>query len=383
MSDATIQTVGILGGGQLGAYLCQAARKLGLRTRVLATSNPASVDDDADFVHVGRLDDEADTLRVARGSDVVTYEIESIGPACLTALADARLVVRPAPSILAVLQDKVVQRRYYAEHGFPSPAWLSREVVTRADFDAIAAALGVPFVQKAATGGYDGKGVQVVSTAADLRTDFSASLFEQMVDIKTELGLLVARSNNGQMVSYPPVEMRFWGDNLLDLAVCPSIIDAAVAAKAVALGEAIVRSFQGVGLFCIEVFVDRQDDIIINELAARVHNSGHLTLEAFDVSQFEQHLRAVCGLPLREPVLKQPAAMKNLLSRMLPGTPHSFGRQAELSSDDCHVHWYMKPEARPLRKMGHVTATGATLAAAAATVEARTAALGFQLEGEQ
>jgi 5-(carboxyamino)imidazole ribonucleotide synthase len=372
-----MKTIGILGGGQLGAYLCQAARKLGFDTRVLVTALPSSVDGLADYIHVGALDDVAAVMQVAHGSDVLTYEIESIGPECLGALLASAQTVHPSPQILRTLQNKITQREFYAAQQFPSPLWLAKTVVEQSDYAEIAAALGSPFVQKAATGGYDGRGVQVVRSAADMRTDFSASLFESMVPIKSELGLLVARTESGELHTYPPVEMRFLGDNILDIATCPSTLGSDIDQAAMQLAQQVIDALGGVGLFCLELFVDTDDRILVNELAARVHNSGHLTIEACATSQYEQHLRAITGMPLGSVELTQPSAMKNLLSRPLPTEPEGFGVQNTLSTDACKVHWYMKPDARQLRKMGHITAVAEQLEDAVASVNARARELGF------
>lgn len=376
-----MKTIAILGGGQLGAYLCQAAQKLGFKTRVLATSSPSSVDGLADYVHIGALDSVEDVLRVATGADVLTYEIESIGPGCLDALVESQITVHPAPAILRTLQNKILQREFYAQHNFPSPKWMSKSVVQLDDYAEIAARLGSTFVQKAATGGYDGRGVQVVRSAQDLRLDFSASLFESFVPIKSELGLLVARAPDGELNTYPPVEMRFWGDNILDVATCPSSLGAKLDTAAMRLAEQVIDKLDGVGLFCLELFVDEKDALIVNELAARVHNSGHLTIEACETSQYEQHLRAIAGLPLGDVSAPQPSAMKNLLSKLLPSDPEMFGVQADLSSPNCKVHWYMKPDARALRKMGHITVTNDDLETAVAHAQQRALELGFDDTG--
>lgn len=381
-TQSDVPTVAILGGGQLGAYLCQAAGPLGFRTRVLATSAPSSVDDDADYIHVGALDSVDDVMHVANGADVVTYEIESIGPACLDALEASGIEVHPAPDVLKTLQNKVSQRAFYAAHNFPSPRWTSRETVTTECFDALADELGMPFVQKAATGGYDGKGVQVVRQPSDLRLDFGQSLFEELVPLKNELGMLVARSTTGETCAYPPVEMRFWGDNILDVAVCPAEIPKNLHERAMQLAMDVVSALDGVGLFCLELFVDTDEQLLTNEIAARVHNSGHLTIEGSETSQFEQHLRAISGMPLGPTTVPRPAVMKNLLSKLLPGTPGPFGAQPAHSDASATVHWYMKPDAKPLRKMGHITAVADQVGDAIAAAESRTTQLGFTTSGE-
>lgn len=370
-------TIAILGGGQLGAYLCQAAVPLELKTRVLSVARDEPVWALADLCVEGPLDSVKHVLEVAEQADVLTYEIEAIGPACLEALAREAVVVRPDPGILLTLQNKIKQREFYAAHKFASPLWTALTDVTHAHFEALVDELGMPFVQKAATGGYDGRGVQVVHQREDLRLDFGASLFEALVPIRTELGMLVARSATGECKVYPPVEMRFHEDNILDVAVCPAREDANVLAHAEALSIQVIEALDGVGLFCIELFVDTHGEVLINELAARVHNSGHLTLEACATSQFEQHLRAVAGLPLGPVDVPVPAAMVNLLSQPLPGADR-FGYQPAHSDADAAVHWYMKRDARPLRKMGHITALGESHEQAIERAKNKARQLGFE-----
>ena len=321
-------------------------------------------------------------MHIANGADVLTYEIEAIGPACLDALNAAGQTVHPSPTVLKTLQNKILQREFYAAHAFPSPQWLALEQVTFADFDRIASELGAPFVQKAATGGYDGRGVQVVRDRTDLRLDFNASLFEELVDLRTELGMLVARSTTGELCAYPPVEMRFHGDNILDVAVCPAELEPELVERAMQLAIDVIDALDGVGLFCLELFVDTDGQLITNEIAARVHNSGHLTIEGSATSQFEQHLRAITGLPLGSTEVPRPAAMKNLLSHLLPGSVSQFGVQPTLEQDGAHVHWYLKKDAKPLRKMGHITAVADSTDAAIAAASKLTEALGFNDLGE-
>ena len=220
-------TIAILGGGQLGAYLCQAAVPLELKTRVLSVARDEPVWALADLCVEGPLDSVKHVLEVAEQADVLTYEIEAIGPACLEALAREAVVVRPDSGILLTLQNKIKQREFYAAHKFASPLWTALTDVTHAHFEALVDELGVPFVQKAATGGYDGRGVQAVRQREDLRLDFGASLFEALVPIRTELGMLVARSATGECKVYPPVEMRFHEDKLARDASRPRIVSGA------------------------------------------------------------------------------------------------------------------------------------------------------------
>jgi 5-(carboxyamino)imidazole ribonucleotide synthase len=379
--------IGIMGGGQLGLYLCQAAKELGLTTVVLNPEADCSAAAVADSLLVGGLDDVSAADRLAADVDLVTFEIESVAPAVLEHLAnlarDRGLRVYPDPQIMLTLQNKVLQKEWLRRHGFPS----SDHVVLHGgvpDTAALVARFGLPFVQKAAFGGYDGRGVQIIRTEADLAGLWTGpSLIEAFVAHDQEIAVLTARGADGAVVSYPPAGLRFnVGANVLETVVCPATLPEAVARRATDLAERIVAALDGVGLFAAEMFVTGEDEVLVNEISPRVHNAGHLTIEGFETSQFAQHLRAVAGLPLGSVAQVRPAAMRNILytadldlptgpAHVVPGTGSESGDRAS----SVFVHWYGKKGAKALRKVGHITALAVDGDAAEHDVQAALRAL--------
>jgi 5-(carboxyamino)imidazole ribonucleotide synthase len=372
--------IGIMGGGQLGLYLCRAAADLGLHTVVLNPTADCSAATAADELLVGGLDDVAAASQLAARADVVTFEIESVAPAVLEHLA--RLGqdgprVSPDPSIMLTLQNKVLQKQWLARHDFPTPDFVVLDVAAPKPADLVAR-FGLPLVQKAAFGGYDGRGVQILHTDRDLQRLWPGpSLVEAFVTHDQEIAVLTARALDGTLVSYPPAAMRFNTEaNVLETVTCPARLPAEVAQRATELAERIVTALDGVGLFAVEMFVtpnEGKGQVQINEISPRVHNAGHLTMEAFVTSQFEQHLRAVAGLPLGDVTQTRPAVMKNVLytpdleipdaesvgaiSRSRPaGESESSAPSQADAAADVVVHWYGKKGVKPLRKMGHITA---------------------------
>jgi len=371
MADSSRPRIGILGGGQLGLYLCQAARRMGLHSTVLDPTADCPAARTADRVLVAGFDDLDAAAELAASCDALTFEIETISPAVLDFLADAQAqadgpTVAPDPSILRLLQHKGEQKRWLAAQDFATAPFRLTEDAT-AEPRRWADELGLPLVQKSLTGGYDGRGVQILRTGEALDGLWDgASLLEAFVHHDQELAVVTARSADGSQVSYPPVGLRFLpGGNVLDLALAPAAIPEPTARRAVALAEAVVDALGGVGVFAVELFLAADGEVLVNELSPRVHNSGHHTLEACAVSQFEQHLRAVAGLPLQPVAPARPAVMKNLLyDDALAPLCRLYACDLSLRPDDVHLHWYGKSQGTPLRKMGHLTVLGDDLDAA-------------------
>lgn len=377
-----------MGGGQLGLYLCQAAKDLGLTTVVLNPVADCSAAAAADTLLVGGLDDVAAAARLAAAVDLVTFEIESVAPAVLEHLAtlarDRGLKVAPDPRIMLTLQNKVVQKEWLRSHGFPAPDHVVLEGGTP-DAAALQARFGFPFVQKAAFGGYDGRGVQIIRGESDLAALWTGpSLVEAFVAHEQEIAVLTTRSGDGAAVSYPPTGLRFnVAANVLESVVCPARLPESVARRATELAESIVAALDGVGLFAVEMFVTEAGEVLVNEISPRVHNAGHLTIEAFATSQFAQHLRAVAGLPLGSMTQVRPAAMRNILYTPdldLPaGPPRVNDGSGSATKDDgassVYVHWYGKKGEKPLRKVGHITALAADGDAALRSADAALRAL--------
>ena len=304
--------VGIIGAGQLGAYLCRAARQLGMHTTVLAASPDDIAVPFADAVVLG--EDRAAAACLPEQVDVVTYEKEDIPGALLDTL-DARgnLVVAPDTGVLRLLQNKARQKHWLARHGFPTSEFRVLDGHWRAD--ALAGELGDPWVLKTQTGGYDGLGVKVVRAPEDTEAFAGvACIAERFVAHDRELAVVVARGRDGQLASFPVCQLNFDAHgNVLRSVVAPAPVPAATAREATDLATAVVAALKGVGVFAVELFQATDGTLLVNEISPRVHNSGHLTLEACSVTQFELHLRAISGMSL--PVIEQrrPAAMVNVL----------------------------------------------------------------------
>lgn len=344
--------VGIIGGGQLAKMMVQKGKKLGFTMHVLDPSENSSAGQLADREVVGSFHDRDALARLAAGCDFLTYDIEHIDTGALLELEAAGHRIHPAPHLLGVIQDKLAQRRFFAEAGVPQPRFVAADTPdeeTRADF-------GYPLVQKLRRGGYDGRGVAVLHDPDDEPLS-GPSLLEELVPIRMELAVMVARGQDGDLRAYPPVEMEFDArTNILDFLVAPARVEPRVAAAARDIAVDAVRALGGVGIFGVELFLDRDDRILLNEVAPRPHNSGHYTFEACVTSQFEQHLRAVVGLPLGSTEQMRPAVTLNLLGEPdAAGRPRLLGLEEALAIDGVSVHVYGKAETRPHRKMGHVT----------------------------
>jgi 5-(carboxyamino)imidazole ribonucleotide synthase len=366
--------VGIVGGGQLGRMVAMEARRLGLRTCVL-DPDPASPAAQVADEHVrGELTDPAAARALGRRCRVVTYEFENVSVEAVRA-AEEVCPVRPASTVLEVAQHRVREKEAVARLGVPVPRF--RAVRDEADLEAALREPGLPLVLKTATSGYDGKGQAVVhredearAAFAHLRAGCACLIAEELVDFALEVSVICARSPDGRLVAYAPGENRH-RRGILDLTVAPARVPAAVAARAREIAAAVAEGLGVVGLLAVEMFVTRDGRVLVNELAPRPHNSGHHTLDACPTSQFEQLLRAICGLPLGEVELYRPAAMANLLGDLWPpGGRPPFARALEVPG--VKLHLYGKTVARPGRKMGHLTALGDTVEEAAERVlEAR------------
>ncbi len=368
-------TIGILGGGQLARMTALAARRLGYRLAVFehpdADAPAAPVCERA----VRASFDDADALaEFARGVDVVTLEFENIPTEALRALA-AGAPVRPHWQVLGVCQHREREKLFLRKGGYPHAEF---RVVTSVDELRIAVAdLGLPCVLKTAEFGYDGKGQLKIDAASDLDAAWRQwaggtgtggavaarrGVLEAWVPFRAELSVICARNPGGETVAFPVVE-NIHTRHILDFSIAPGRFPPEVAARAMELARAITEALGVVGLLAVEMFLTEAGEIVVNELAPRPHNSGHLTLDAGMTSQFEQHARAVCGLPLGKPDLLCPAVMVNLLGDLWPAAPQSgassHGRSAApdwlpvLTEPDAKLHLYGKTTARPGRKMGH------------------------------
>jgi 5-(carboxyamino)imidazole ribonucleotide synthase len=268
--------------------------------------------------------------------------------------------IHPAPRVLAILQDKLTQKAFLRDAGIPTSDFVS---MPEADLEAFAA-FGFPLVQKARRGGYDGRGVSIMREVGDFAGHLPVpSLVEGFVDATHELAVMVARNADGECVAYPTVEMCFRaGENVLDLLLSPARVDETVSQLAEALAVRTIQALEGVGVFGVEMFLTRDGELLVNEIAPRTHNSGHHTIEACVTDQFEQHLRAILDLPLGSTALLTPAAMINLLGDAdANGRPVIDGMAAALRIPGVCLHLYGKAEVKPFRKMGHVTVVDSNL----------------------
>jgi 5-(carboxyamino)imidazole ribonucleotide synthase len=351
------KTIGIIGGGQLGRMMIYRSKKLGFRFAVLdAETAPAHVL--ADVSIYGSLKDSAALEQLARASDVMTYEIEHINTDALEDLYSRGYPMYPSPSVLRTIQDKLLQKELFVKKGLATSAFFAEENPAKADLSA----KKFPLMQKARKGGYDGRGVRLLRSAADEPMN-TPSIFEDVVDIEKELAVMVARSADGSVAVFPVTEMAFNPDhNICDTVIAPARVDEKIAAAARDIAVSVVEALEGVGIFGVELFLDKQGRVLLNEIAPRPHNSGHYTMEACVTCQFEQHVRAVTGLPFGDTSLLQPAVMLNLLGQ--PGSEGNVklhGYEEALKIPGMSIHLYGKIETRPFRKMGHFTVTASTL----------------------
>jgi len=376
-------TIGVLGGGQLGRMLGFAARAMGYRLVVLDPDPDCPASAVADEVVVGSYSDVGAAMRLAQRAAVVTYELEHVDAAMVDELA-ARLPVRPGAMPLRVTQHRVAERRFVASQAVAVAPW--REVVTGEDalLSEGAAELGFPLRLKAAFGGYDGRSQVRLAAQGDLagaweglgRPGGEPALLERELEFAMELSVICARSPDGWMTSFPPLANHHDRGILIE-SVLPAPVDPDVASRASAIAERLAVAMDLVGLLTVEMFLLSDGQVAVNELAPRVHNSGHATLEASATSQFEQHIRAVCGLPLGSPATLSPAAMVNILGAGPRRPARLRGVEAALTEPDVHLHLYDKREVFERRKMAHVTALGATVDEALARARAAAARLSW------
>jgi 5-(carboxyamino)imidazole ribonucleotide synthase len=348
-------TVGILGGGQLGRMLAVAARRLGYGVAIWAPEPDAPAAALADLAVREPYDDPEALARFAAAVDVVTLEFENVPAATAAALA-AHVPVRPDAATLAITQDRGREKRLLADLGIPVAPFAL--VPDREALDAAMGSVGLPAVLKTTGLGYDGKGQCRLDDPDDLAAAHALlasgpCILEAHVDLALELSVLVARGPSGELRAFPPCENAHHR-HVLDVTVVPARVSAEVATAATRLALRVVEGLDAIGLVAVECFLARDGTLLANELAPRPHNSGHVTLEACETDQFEQLLRAVCGLPLGATALRRPAAMANLLGDLWsdaePAWPEALARPG------VHLHLYGKRAARPGRKMGHLTA---------------------------
>ena len=350
--------LGILGGGQLGKMLLYETRKLDIQTLVMDPSEEAPCKISANTFIQGDLMDYDAVLDFGRKADLVTFEIESVNVEALRQLEKEGIKVFPSSSTLEKIGDKVIQKQFYLDNDIATAAFS----VFNSKLELLKAfnknQVSLPFVWKSATGGYDGRGVMIVKSQADLdQIPEGKCLAEKLIPFKNELAVIVARNPSGEVMSYPVVEMEFHPvANQVEYVICPARIEASISAKARQLAEKVSDAFRHVGLLAVEMFLTQDDELVVNEVAPRPHNSGHYSIEASYTNQFEQHLRAILDLPLGNTESKVAGIMVNLSGEEnYTGPPIYKNMEQILKIPGVTPHIYGKKETRPFRKMGHVT----------------------------
>jgi 5-(carboxyamino)imidazole ribonucleotide synthase len=368
-------TIGVLGSGQLGRMLAIAARRMGYRVHVLSPASDSPTGQVADREVVAAYDDLEAVAELARGVDVVTFEFENVAAAAAEAAA-AHAPVRPAGAVLHTTQNRLREKGFLTRAGFPVAPF--RAVASAEGLAAAVAEIGLPAVLKSAGWGYDGKGQVKLDSAGPAELEGAweeavghhraaagpeaaagdgpeaSAILEGFVDFEREVSVVAARGLDGAVADFGVIANDH-RDHVLDVSVAPAPLPPALAAEAREIARGVLEALDVVGVLCVELFATRDGRLLVNELAPRPHNSGHLTVDACVTSQFEQQLRAVCGLPLGSTELVRPgAAMANLLGDLWDGGEPDWA--AALALPEVKLHLYGKREARPGRKMGHLTA---------------------------
>ena len=363
-------TLGVMGGGQLGAMFAMAAKRMGYRVEAFSDSADCPAAYHCDRVHVGAYDDPTALVAMARGLDVLTFEFENVSAAPLRALAGV-VPVRPAPEVLFTTQDRGREKAFLLREGFACAP--HRLVRSREELHAAVAAVGLPAVIKTAAFGYDGKGQQKLDAGAGPQEIDAAwnslgeciLIVEAWVDFQCEISVVAARGLDGSTAVFAPTRNHH-RHHILDISSVPAGLPAAVLDSAREMAAAVLEKLDVVGVACVEFFVTRDGRVLVNEIAPRPHNSGHLTIFACETSQFEQQVRAICGLPLGSPRQLAPAAMANLLGDCWKNGEPDWA--AALTVPGVSLLLYGKGEPRPGRKMGHLTALADSVDEAIANV---------------
>lgn len=357
--------IGILGGGQLGMMLCQAAANWRLPIWILDQSKDFPAGKVCDHFVEGSFKSYDDVLAFGRTVDVLTIEIEHVNTAALHQLALEGVEIHPNPKSLDIIKDKGIQKQFYVDHELPTSAF---ELINdKSSLLAKSDQLTFPFVIKYRTAGYDGKGVSVIQSIADIEAlEDVPMLWEEMVDINKEISVIAAKNPSGQIETFPAVEMEFHPTaNLVEFLKCPADISNDQSQLADQIARKVIEAMDINGLLAVEMFLTRSGEILINEVAPRPHNSGHQTIEGNITSQYEQHLRGILDLPLGSASTVYPSVMINLLGADGHTGPTRYeGVDDCINVDGAFIHLYGKSTTKPFRKMGHATVIDEDLGAA-------------------
>ena len=372
MTDVLNKKIGIIGGGQLGKMMIQAAKQMGFWVAVLDPAKKCPAHSLSDFHIVAGVDDKEAMKKLAALCDVITYEFEHINSQALIELEQEQgAIIYPSPKSLKIIQNKFDQKTELQKNNVSVPYFLN--VAEQDNLPSIGHELGYPFMLKSATGGYDGKGNFLINSPDDLDEGFkslgSGSLplmAEKFVDFEMEISVIACRAICGDIKIFP-VGRNTHVNSILDETLVPAPISEKTVESAMDTAYKVMEVFEGVGIFCVEMFVDKNGNVLVNEVAPRPHNSGHYTIEACVTSQFEQHIRAICGLPLGDSSLVRPAVMRNILGEeKFDGAVFVEGASDALKVKGAKLHIYGKTHTKPRRKMGHITVTADTAEEAAA-----------------
>ena len=351
-------TLGILGGGQLGKMLLYETRKFDIKTSVLDPSKNAPCKIACDTFEVGDLMDFETVYNFGKKVDVLTFEIEHVNIDALESLEKEGVTVYPSSNTLRNINDKITQKKFYQTHQIPTSAF---QIFNSKDELIVAInkyEIRYPFVWKQSTGGYDGMGVCIVRNKEDLaNVKDTPCIAEKLIPFVNELAVIVSRNPNGEVASYPVVEMEFHPEaNQVEYVICPARIENNITERAKKIAEKVSNSFEHVGLLAVELFQTEEGEILVNEVAPRPHNSGHFSIEGSLTNQFEQHIRAILNLPLGNTKSKIAAVMVNLVGEDgYTGDAYYKNLEQILNLDGVTPHIYGKKQTRPYRKMGHVT----------------------------
>ena len=350
----TITVIGILGGGQLGRMFIQEAINLNVDVHILDPDANAPCKEISSRFQQGSLLDYDTVLAFGQACDVITIEIETVNTEALKALRTQGKKVFPQPEVIELIQDKRLQKQFYKENGIPTSEFIltdnMEEVIANKHF--------LPAVNKMGRGGYDGRGVQILRSEEDLPKAFDAKgLLEKFIPFEKELAVIVSRNEKGEMATFPVVDCEFHPEaNLVEFLFAPADISEDITKKAQKIAKSVIQKLDMVGLLAVELFLTKEGDILVNEVAPRPHNSGHHTIEGNMTSQFAHHLRSILNLAPGDTTQRSPAAMINLLGEDgYTGDAVYAGLKEALSESGVYVHLYGKKLTKPFRKMGHVT----------------------------
>lgn len=365
----SIKKIGIIGGGQLGKMMISEGKKLGLFFAIIDPLQGCPASSMVDEHIVADFYNKEAIRRLAEITDVITYEFEHIDADLLVELEAEGYKIFPSPATLKIIQNKLHQKKFLRQQGIPVPDF--QEVSSLDELQQGAEKYGVPLLLKSCRGGYDGKGNSLIKDHLDIQKAFEALggkgselMIEAFVPFSKEISVIAARGINGEIKVYPLGE-NIHENNILKTTIVPARVEKEIEEKAKDLAFKTMEVLKGVGIFCIEMFLDEDNNLLVNEIAPRPHNSGHYTIEACSTSQFSQHLRAIMELPLGTTSLVSPAVMINLLGEKgYEGKSKLLGLEKALELPEVYVHFYGKTDTKPERKMGHVTILGDSLQSA-------------------